>query len=81
MTDASARVRDLTSAVLRHIDQELEETRRATARRIVWTSLLAGWDDPADLLRADRWVAGDEYEDGEVVLTLIDEIRAGYPPE
>jgi hypothetical protein len=89
-------VRARTADVLRRIDRQLEQIRRATAHRIVWGSLLAGWDDPDDLLRADRWAdiaarheivdcaEEDDEEDGpeEIVLTLIDEIRLGMsPPE
>lgn len=73
-----------TAGVLRRIDRELEQVRRATARRIVWDSLFAGWDDPDDLLEADLWVdLGDDYwPEDEIVLTLIDEIRLGMsPPE
>ncbi len=78
-------VRARTAGVLRHIDWELEQVRRATAHRIVWDSLFAGWgDDADDLLEADLWVdMGDDYwPEEEIVLTLIDEIRLGMcPPE
>ena len=77
-------VRARTADVLRRIDRQLEQVRRATAHRIVWDSLFVGWDEPDDLLEADLWAdMGDDYwPEEEIVLTLIDEIRLGMcPPE
>lgn len=52
----AASVRQRTSDLLRRIDEELEHHRRNTASSVVWDSLFAGWDEPANQLYADLWV-------------------------
>lgn len=72
-----------TSDLLRRVDDGVEQSRRLQARRIVWDSLFAGWDEPAnrnyadmlfewDRASADSWEDSDaEYQVGFTRCTLM----------